>query len=1690
MTQGKAPPLEKRRAPDFERELLERARVWIPDWNLDESEPDFGLALLKIAARFSSEVAERLDKVGGKMALGFLDWLALRASAARPARMPVVLKLAETAREPVTAPKAVKMQVDVGDATVTFETETELRVIPGALGAIVAVDPASDAYFLPPPGLSSLDPAEPLPTSWRVKNFAAADSKLLQLDPGLGLAEEMLIEIVGNQYRVVVAKDDLVTIDPVVPAGGFDEGTRVTKVGAFRPFDAGTRNRQEHILYIGDPELLNVEAETRIELRGLPMLPADIGWEYWGKNDEQTDANDVEARWRPLTLGSASASRLIVHKPKGAVEPTQVGSAQARWIRARLARSDLSSTTDRISLRVNPLEDDTKPPPALTDPLGSKQLPPVDVFVNSTPSPASDFYPLGREPKLFDTLYLGSGEAFSKPGATAWIQFDLGDSTFAALSVLRVGLFAIPVVAGVGGDGALHLFMFDASAPGLIKLRGLEPLQPPLSGAATPDPSAPRTGLDRKTPWRLPMWQEANGFSIGAAAGGNVWIWEEKGTNTAGWRFAEAVPSTASPAGPIDGLVHLEGAPGLLFALRDGVLHWRSASGTDAWKALQTKNGAATVKLKTIVPVMVEVAGQLVTATAAGMIGVSDGAHPRLFKVAINGACTPLLAGQDVSLTVRPAAGSALDGTSLVVVAASLDRTELVVHDDNGNAPVPAALTGKATGGIEVLRHANEWHFLAAANNGSSRLISWAPLAARPILFESERPSALSELEGGPAALPGYVLIPGKDGKIFVVEFDLAHRMAQPATIEPGVVMPVSSTLSLIPSDTVALLTAGVPDARTIVDFGITKDQEILYPINSAFSVGLTPPLFAYRTSGSPQVGGFDPMALDQFTLANGDSETARGNWLLIDGAFKEVEDFVDATSNPRIVKVSVPFANALGAGEYYRPLLTGGREAPFIELNPATDGNWDAALLDRVPLTFPGATPARQTASAFGQDINNHPTLIVLGRPFTSLPVNPTFVVDAAAGDWTSSLGDTSTNPELAWEYWNGTGWWQLAIELDQTGHLKTRGVVRFRVPNDMAPTDWAGKTNHWVRARLIGGDYGKETVKVVTRSIGTNQTEQTVVRTTEGIQPPYALDVRVAYAVDQEAVPQFLLTRDSGTLRDQSDANRTPGALVEIFAPLAATLARFDAPAVDRDGPAQCIPDCECPTGTASASPAPPPHAAQPNADPAIARRSGQRALYLGFTAKLSGEPINLLFLVAREDAYDGIAPLAVDALIGDRFAPIVAADETRALGETGLLKMAFSVEPIQAELFGRTLSWLRLTPTGGDSDWIPSLAGIYPNAVWAQAAETMTRELVGSSNGQPLLAVAVTRPPLLEKTLELRVREPLGEEERATLIDRDPDAVRREIPDLPGDWVLWTQVADPVDCGPTDRVYALDEATGTIRFGDGLHGMIPPAGVDSIVAFAYRRSDAAVNGEVPANFVLPRAELNLVTPVESVESVVAADHSAGGVAPESPDHVLRFAPATLRHRGRAVSARDFEDLARQHSADVVQARCFVRNGRVRLVVVMRGDTPWPSNAQQRELRRMLLEVAPASLAAPDALTITGPAVRRLRIALVLRVATLDVAGTAASEAKDRLLARFHIERGGEAGDGWPMGSNPREDDIAEALLDLPGLEGIVSITLFEVDELGAERPWQGAVGPRELVMLAPSDIHIGFDVVEAVG
>ncbi|TDE00199.1 hypothetical protein [Jiangella asiatica] len=48
-------------------------------------------------------------------------------------------------------------------------------------------------------------------------------------------------------------------------------------------------------------------------------------------------------------------------------------------------------------------------------------------------------------------------------------------------------------------------------------------------------------------------------------------------------------------------------------------------------------------------------------------------------------------------------------------------------------------------------------------------------------------------------------------------------------------------------------------------------------------------------------------------------------------------------------------------------------------------------------------------------------------------------------------------------------------------------------------------------------------------------------------------------------------------------------------------------------------------------------------------------------------------------------------------------------------------------------------------------------------------------------------------------------------------------------PDSWVTWTGVADLATAGPDDQVYEFDPASGTILFGDGTNGQIPPQGRD---------------------------------------------------------------------------------------------------------------------------------------------------------------------------------------------------------------------------------------------------------------------
>lgn len=1661
--------VDRRRQREFAAELLERARAWIPGWELDPANRDFGMALLEIAARFDSEVAQRLDRTDEKTARGLLDWLAIEGEGARAARMPVVLRMAANTPKPVLARAPVKLGFDTAQGPAMFETETDVDLVPGRLVMVVATDAGADAFYLPPPGIENVEPAPPMPQQWNTRAFAAAGSIRLQLDPPEALAPGLLVLAGGRQYRLAAVERELVTLDR--PLEESLPAAPVSLVRVFAPFDGQAHSSQLHALYIGDAELLNLEAAAYIDVVGAPGLPSTAQWQYWGK----LPGDDTTA-WRLLERDEASPPDVLrLRKRPGAVEPHPVEQVVSRWIRAVTGPLEGSTPAfEQLALRINcsPADIDPAPKPAAEETCpfapGLITSPAIEVVANTTPQVLSGvIHPFGREPRVLDTFYLGCAEAFSKKGALVRMCFDLADPSMRSLAVVPAGAEA-RMLAGVGQDGFLHLLKFDALTKTFKHLR--DPVQPPLPKDAPAAAGAPDGGadtgaavaldrqLDGEWPARTASWAADGDFFVAAAAKGTVWVWHEYGASGAdkrsGWRNYGDPPGGADADARI---VDLVSAGANLFAVNNGRLCARPLDGTGSWQALEL---TPKVQVKAIVPVWT-IAGDSIGAPSdkALLAVAADGTLHFVWPSTRQSWALATTSASD--RRVRPVAllRPAQNKFELIVIYAHEGAVPMSAFDSTPFEPgvgAPAGTTrDSADLGGEVIGRdlaiavaAGQITVFAAvqAADGSQHVALWQPFGPDPQLVVALPLTPDDGQAGGAPVCIGQdmVVLPGTKSELLVgklVVRDFSIELSQEAY---GLALFVPLTEPrLAMEDWVVTLhnTANPSYAKVGQVLPGTEETMYLLAFDPAPSAAAPMPYTGCEVYGSgtrqdcTRTGNSDELDL---TEAAG---TADSILLEYGGKIKRLKIVggpADADGH-RIVTVQKGLPTAAPADmTYLRPIWTKKTVLPWLRFGAAESTRWDASVLQDGPLEFPNLEPRQQDATLVAEA--DGARWVKLKQAWTRPPGQERIAVrfQGVSMAWNRQLGDAANNPELSWEYWNGSGWWKLETLKDGTRNLRASGMLRFTVPADLQASEWAGKSNYWIRARLVGGDYGRETVTAES-SVEGGKTIQQVKRDTSTIHAPAVLHLELRYSLAQAKAPAHLLAQDSGAMRDLGDANRSEGAIVETFVPLGLALQRLQA-----DG----------------------------GADPG-------RAVYFGFDARLWGDHINVLLLAAAEHDYDGFAPARVEVLRGGRFEALAATDDTRALGSSGILAFALAAPPPPAALFGRTLSWLRIRPRAGadQQNWQPSLRGAYLNAVWAQAGDTQELEMLGSSAGAPGQQVRLARPPVLHNTLELRVREPLSDEERADLLAHDTASVRANVPGQPGDWVLWQRVPDPADEAGGARVYALDESTGIIRFGDGVHGAIAPIGRDAIMAFRYRRLDAPADPDapLPANGVPAGSSLGIVTPVAGAEAAFAADNAAGGSGAEDVARVLRFAPSRLRTRGRALTARDLEEMALAALPEVAQARCLRTGRQIQLVVVMRGADPLPTRAQRRELRRVLLEASAPGLAQRGTFDVVAPVLRPFHVSLTLGVDTLDDSAGLAERSRKALRERF--------GSDWPLGQRPDDNEVAACLLALLRAGQTIDVALTEPGADGARKSLRASLAATELAVLAADDIELRF-------
>ncbi|MFE5481673.1 putative baseplate assembly protein [Streptomyces sp. NPDC056527] len=330
----------------------------------------------------------------------------------------------------------------------------------------------------------------------------------------------------------------------------------------------------------------------------------------------------------------------------------------------------------------------------------------------------------------------------------------------------------------------------------------------------------------------------------------------------------------------------------------------------------------------------------------------------------------------------------------------------------------------------------------------------------------------------------------------------------------------------------------------------------------------------------------------------------------------------------------------------------------------------------------------------------------------------------------------------------------------------------------------------------------------------------------------------------------------------------------------------------------------------------------------------------------------------------------------------------------------------------------------------------------------AETVTDVPLGASEGVAGQTFRLGRPPVL--------------------LDGEPPVVEVSSPE---GWQRWDVVGHFGRSGPEDRHVRVDATTGeflfppVVREADGTLrpcGAVPPKG-SQVRVTRYR------TGGGPAGNVARGAISVLRSSVPYVARVTNREAARGGVAGETIDNARLRAPEALRMQERAVTAGDYEIIARQAAPSVRRVRCLPgadgEAGAVRVLVV--------PDAVADDGDRLRFEQLIPSDQVLTTITTTLDERRLIGTRLVVEppvyqgvtvVARLSAPADDTDRVRDAALAALfrHLNplHGGPDGTGWPFGRPVQYGEVFGVLQRAIGDVLVEEIRLFAADPITGRR------------------------------
>lgn len=623
-----------------------------------------------------------------------------------------------------------------------------------------------------------------------------------------------------------------------------------------------------------------------------------------------------------------------------------------------------------------------------------------------------------------------------------------------------------------------------------------------------------------------------------------------------------------------------------------------------------------------------------------------------------------------------------------------------------------------------------------------------------------------------------------------------------------------------------------------------------------------------------------------------------------------------------------------------------------------------------------------------------------------------------------------------LAWEFWDGRGWALLFNSYsngvvapagqgfsDTTNAFTKSGRVRFTLTRQPARTTVGGVENYWVRVRIVSGDYGRDAYYTLKDG---STTEYRLVPAT--FSPPTVDSLSVGYTATLTEPPDALLTYNDFTFKAVA-----PGTAFEPFRTTENTPVSFFV---------------------------------------GLTLPEGRRAF-----------PNRVVSLYVRMQPYlyglkpDAEAPSAPPRLNwqywdGAAWSKLTVFDGTADLTRDGLLEFLAPPDFAPRREFGAECYWVRVVWDSGEYQFRPRVRALLLNTTTAAQTLTVLDENLGSSDAGANQKFVTTAAPVLPGQ-RLEVREPdrpAAEEWASIESEEGADAITVTLDERerPAEiWVRWHEVPDFYGSGARDRHYVINRLTGEITFGDGNQGMIPPRGAGNLRLSFYRTGGGRAGNRAAGTIT----EMKTTVPyVDSVTNAVAAE---GGAEAESRDTLIRRGPRSIRHRGRAVTAQDYEDLAMLASAGVARVKSIPlqdlaagidlkqpKVGVVTLIVVPHSTDarPYPDVELLDEVRDYL----DRRRAADARLVIVGPEYVRVVVRAEVVPASTEVVGRLEEEIAAALARFLHPLTGGSEGSGWNFGRKPYPSDLYAVIESVAGVAYVRKLVLEGSTEVnGVEKP-----------------------------